>query len=73
PGNNLAAPPPIQSIDDPERLTPALADIVPQQADEPYDIHQVLEILVDDGEQLVHACRVISAADGVGGLAVGIV
>lgn len=49
PPNNLTPPPTTQSLDDPARLTPELSEIVPQQPDEPYDIHQVLEILVDDG------------------------
>ncbi|MFV1948829.1 MAG: acyl-CoA carboxylase subunit beta [Anaerolineales bacterium] len=49
PPNNLTPPPTTQPLDDPARLTPELSEIVPQQPDEPYDIHQVLEILVDDG------------------------
>ncbi len=77
PGNNLAAPPPIQSIDDPERLTSALADIVPQQADEPYDIHQVVEILVDDGDffevQEEYAMNLVIGFARMDGQVVGIV
>ncbi len=50
PANNLTPPPASQSLDDPKRETPELAQIVPDQADEPYDIQQVIEILVDGAE-----------------------
>jgi acetyl-CoA carboxylase carboxyltransferase component len=50
PENNLTPPPSVQPLDESARLTPELAEIVPQQTDEPYDIHQVLEVLVDDSD-----------------------
>ena len=50
PDNNLTPPPYSQTQDDPERKTPELDQVVPEQANEPYDIHQVIEILVDDTE-----------------------
>jgi acetyl-CoA carboxylase carboxyltransferase component len=52
PGNNLEPPPVIQSQDDPDRNTPELENIVPTQPNEPYDIHQIIEILIDNGEFL---------------------
>lgn len=52
PANNLTPPPPSRIFDDPARQTPELARIVPIQADEPYDIHQVISILVDGEEFL---------------------
>jgi len=50
PSNNLVAPPASQTHDDPTRPTPELNQIVPGQADEPYDIQQVIAVLVDDRE-----------------------
>lgn len=52
PPNNLTPPPAFQTRDDINRVTTDLADIVPLQADEPYDIHQVIEILADNSEFL---------------------
>ncbi len=52
PANNLSSPPDSQVIDDPARPTPELAEIVPDQADEPYDIQQVISNLVDGAEFL---------------------
>ena len=50
PANNLTPPPHLHSLDDPARLTPELSEIVPEQPDEPYDMYQVLEAIVDSGE-----------------------
>ena len=52
PSNNLTPPPDVLPLDDTDRATPELADIVPLQSDEPYDIHQVIEVLADNGEFL---------------------
>jgi acetyl-CoA carboxylase carboxyltransferase component len=52
PSNNLAPPPAVQPLDDADRLTPELSGIVPLQADEPYDIQQVIEALADRGDFL---------------------
>lgn len=52
PANNLTPPPVSRSLDDPSRETPELAQIVPDQADEPYDIQQVIGVLVDGSELL---------------------
>jgi acetyl-CoA carboxylase carboxyltransferase component len=38
--------------DDPERYTDALADIVPEQANQGYDMHRVIKEIVDDGDFL---------------------
>lgn len=49
PANNLTPPPPIQCLDPADRETPELEEVVPDQADEPYDIKEVISSLVDDG------------------------
>jgi len=52
PANNLTAPPTVKPEDDPRRATPALADLVPAEPQKPYDVRQIIQILVDDGEFL---------------------
>jgi len=77
PSNNLAPPPIINSADDPQRLTPKLADVVPQQPNEPYDIHRVIEILVDNSEfleiQQGYAENIVIGFARLDGIPIGIV
>ena len=56
PSNNLTPPPYIAPSDERLRPTPELADLIPADAQHPYDVHSVIETLADDGEFLeVHA------------------
>ncbi len=50
PANNLEEPPQVAATDDPERLTPELRDIMPDSPNLPYDMRQVIQAVVDDGE-----------------------
>ncbi|HDD60897.1 MAG TPA: acyl-CoA carboxylase subunit beta [Chloroflexi bacterium] len=52
PSNNLVPPPASETLDEAARPTPELDQIVPGQADEPYDIQQVIACLVDEREFL---------------------
>jgi len=52
PQNFREAPPEWESSDDPLRKTPALNDLVPDNFDETYDMHAVIEQLADKGEYL---------------------
>jgi acetyl-CoA carboxylase carboxyltransferase component len=52
PSNNLTPPPFNSSSDDPLRLTPELEQIVPIDPQQPYDMHSVIEVIVDGGEFL---------------------
>jgi acetyl-CoA carboxylase carboxyltransferase component len=52
PSNNLTPPPTVAPEDDPQRATPALMDMVPADPQKPYDVRQVIQVLVDDGEFL---------------------
>jgi acetyl-CoA carboxylase carboxyltransferase component len=52
PINNLTPPPYQTPIDDPRRLAPELEGIVPLDPQQPYDMHAVIEALVDGGEFL---------------------
>jgi acetyl-CoA/propionyl-CoA carboxylase carboxyl transferase subunit len=52
PPNNLEDPPAYAPTDDPRRHADALTHIVPDRAKEPYDMHEVIRYIVDDGEFL---------------------
>ncbi|WP_031090996.1 carboxyl transferase domain-containing protein, partial [Streptomyces sp. NRRL WC-3549] len=77
PGNNRETPPPAPSEDPPDRRCEALLDLVPVDSNRPYDMRQVIEEIVDDGEYLeVHerwATNIICALTRLGGQVVGVV
>jgi propionyl-CoA carboxylase beta subunit len=50
PSNNLDSPPVRGSADPPDRRDEALLDIVPDEANKPYDMHDVIRRVVDDGD-----------------------
>ena len=50
PANNLTPAPYKVPLDDPQRLTPELEEIVPLEPNQPYDIHQVIRTLLDEGD-----------------------
>jgi propionyl-CoA carboxylase beta chain len=50
PSNNLDSPPVRGSTDPPDRRDEALLDIVPDEAAKPYDMHEVIRRVVDDGD-----------------------
>jgi acetyl-CoA carboxylase carboxyltransferase component len=49
PSNNKEDPPYVQPLDDPNRRCPELETIVPTDPHKPYDVHQVITSIVDDG------------------------
>ncbi len=77
PPNNLSAPPRTPNLDPAERPTPELDQLVPQQADEPYDIKEVIACLVDSGEffeiQPRYAANLVVGFARLNGLTVGII
>jgi propionyl-CoA carboxylase beta chain len=50
PQNNLELPPRVEPYDDPEREEEALDTIVPPDPQKPYDMRDVISLIVDDGE-----------------------
>jgi acetyl-CoA carboxylase carboxyltransferase component len=50
PSNNLEEPPGVTPTDDPERLCPALRDLLPPSPNQPYDMKRVVREVLDDGE-----------------------
>jgi propionyl-CoA carboxylase beta chain len=52
PGNNLDDPPRIASADAPDREDPALDHLVPAAPNQPYDMHDIIHLIVDSGNFL---------------------
>ena len=77
PQNNLDAAPYLPTEDEVDRLTAGLAEIVPEDAQYPYDVRLVIEALVDDAEflevQATYARNLVVGFARMDGHAVGIV
>src|ERR671914_419600 len=77
PSNNLADPPRGRGTDPRDRRDEPLLDIVPDHASKPYDMHDVIHRVVDDGEFYeVHrdyAQNILCGFAHLGGQSVGIV
>jgi acetyl-CoA carboxylase carboxyltransferase component len=77
PSNNLEDPPAFAATDDPERRDEGLNDIVPDSARAPYDMHDVIRRIVDDGDFLevfpLWAMNVVIGFARLDGRSVGIV
>jgi acetyl-CoA carboxylase carboxyltransferase component len=52
PSNNLEDAPYFSPTDDPSREEPRLAELMPDSANKPYDMHEVIKLIFDDGEFL---------------------
>jgi acetyl-CoA carboxylase carboxyltransferase component len=57
PANNMEDPPVFATSDDPQRKCPELIDLIPASPNMPYDMHKVVESVVDDGEFFEYAAR----------------
>jgi propionyl-CoA carboxylase beta chain len=77
PQNNLSDPPVVESRDPRDRMDPQLDEVVPEEPSRPYDMHEVLRRVVDDGEfleiQPSWAANIIVGYARLGGRPVGIV
>jgi propionyl-CoA carboxylase beta subunit len=77
PSNNLEDAPRLQTIDSPERTEPKLNSIVPEASNQPYDIREVINLIVDEGyffEVQQHFAQNICVGFArLGGRSVGIV
>jgi acetyl-CoA carboxylase carboxyltransferase component len=77
PANNMTPPLYKASTDDPRRQTPELGEIVPADPQSPYDVHDVIAALVDDGEflevQAEYARNIVVGFARIEGYPVGIV
>ena len=77
PSNNLEDPPAYASTDDPARLDEGLTHIVPDRPQEPYDMHEVIRRVVDDGDFLetfkFWAMNIVTGFARLDGRTIGIV
>ncbi len=77
PGNNLDSPPRRESTDPADRRDEELLDIVPDSPNKPYDMHEVICRIVDDGDFMeVHqeyATNLIVGFARLAGYPVGVV
>jgi propionyl-CoA carboxylase beta chain len=77
PANNREEPPQFACDDDPHRLVTALDDVVPDSPNKPYDMHAVIDGIVDYGDfleiQPLYAQNIICGFGRVNGRAIGIV
>ncbi|MHC4841166.1 MAG: acyl-CoA carboxylase subunit beta [Planctomycetota bacterium] len=77
PQNNLEPAPYVEPTDDPEREDDRLNRIIPDSPEKPYDMHDVIESIMDDGDFFeIHknfAANLIVGFARLGGHSVGIV
>ncbi|MEO0412315.1 MAG: acyl-CoA carboxylase subunit beta [Pseudomonadota bacterium] len=77
PLNNREAPPEIPSFDDPNRIEMSLDTLVPPNPNQPYDMHELIEKTVDEGDffelQPGHAPNIIIGFGRIEGKTIGIV
>jgi propionyl-CoA carboxylase beta chain len=50
PQNNMEAPPFFTPTDDPDRMEEGLTEIIPDSPNQPYDMVELIELVVDDGD-----------------------
>ena len=77
PSNNLGEPPVAATDDPPDRCEPRLNEIVPDEPTRSYDMHEVIRLIVDDGDlfevQPDFAPNLLVGFARLGGRPVGIV
>jgi len=77
PSNNVDDPPRGTGSDPVDRRDEALLDVVPDNPNKPYDMHEVLRRVIDDGNfyevQRDYAANIICGFAHLGGFSVGIV
>jgi acetyl-CoA carboxylase carboxyltransferase component len=77
PPNNLEDPPLGPADDDPRRLVPELDELIPDSPNKPYDMHDAIVPVLDDGDffelQPLFAPNIVIGFGRIGGRPVGIV
>ncbi|MCQ2204805.1 MAG: acyl-CoA carboxylase subunit beta [Bacteroidales bacterium] len=77
PSNNIENPPFVQSDDPTDRVEEALRDIVPEDPDKPYDVRDVIRLVVDKGRFFEvsedFAQNLVVGYARIGGYVVGVV
>jgi propionyl-CoA carboxylase beta chain len=77
PQNNLETPPRVLPTDDPNRMDAELDHVVPDNPNKPYDMREVIRLVVDDGEFFeIHehwARNIVVGFSRLNGYAIGVV
>ena len=77
PSNNLGDPPRGPATDPRDRREESLLEVVPDNANKPYDMHEVISRIVDDGEfyeiHRDYAANIICGFAHLGGFSIGVV
>ncbi len=77
PSNYLEDPPRVESDDDANRVDEALDDIIPENPNQPYDMHEIIETVIDKGTFFEimpdYAQNIIVGFARIDGYSVGIV
>ena len=77
PSNNLDDPPAFDPVDPADRESPELDALVPEDSAKPYDMHEVLTAILDDGDffelQAAHAANILVGFGRLDGRPVGVV
>ncbi len=77
PSNNMEDPPRLDTGDAPDRMDQKLNEIVPDEPNKPYDIKEVIQLVVDNGEfyeiQESYAQNIVVGFARLDGHAIGIV
>jgi propionyl-CoA carboxylase beta chain len=77
PQNNLQTAPRVQPTDDPQRMSLELDGVVPDNPNKPYDMRDVVRLIVDDEEFFEvhehHAKNIICGFSRLDGFAIGVV
>ncbi len=77
PSNNQDDPPRFEPTDDPGRLIPEARDIVPAEQNRSYDMHDVIHVMVDNGEFFEvsrdYAKNIITGFGRLNGRSIGVV
>jgi propionyl-CoA carboxylase beta chain len=77
PSNNIDDPPRGRATDPRDRRDEQLLDVVPDNPNKPYDMHEVIRRVIDDGEfyevQCDYGANILCGFAHLGGLSIGIV
>ena len=77
PSNNLAEVPAFDVSDERNRLCPELNDLLPESSNQPYEMREIIQTVVDDGEFLEYhsswATNIVCGFSRLNGKSVGIV
>ncbi len=77
PSNNTETAPVYETDDDPNRLIPELNSLIPESPNKPYDIHDLITLLVDNGDfleyQPYYAANMVTCFARMNGRSIGII